>query len=64
VCDGCASHLSYNDQGIANRLYMSLADIHDALQAAIAADNHTKQVEQAKKEEELKKAGANKPPAL
>jgi hypothetical protein len=43
---------------------MALNDSHDALQAAIATDSHVKQVEQAWKEKELKKASANKPPAL
>lgn len=50
-----------NGLGIANRLEMTLIDPHDALQAAIATNNHVKQVKQAKAEAALKKAGANKP---
>jgi len=64
---GCAMvvHASINQsQGIATLLRMDLVHAQDALQAAIATDSHLKQVDQAKKEEALKKASANKAPAL
>ena len=63
--DGCAivvqAVIHSGSSGIADHLEMTLIDVHDALQAAIATNNHIKQVEQAKKEEALKKASANKP---
>ena len=40
---------------------MTLIDPHDALPAAIATADHLKQVKQAKADEALKKASANKP---
>ncbi|MGB3550924.1 MAG: hypothetical protein WA993_09545 [Candidatus Binatus sp.] len=61
---GCAIAVQaviYSNNGVASQLRMKLFDVHDALRAAIAADNYVKQVEQARKEGELKKAGANKP---
>ncbi len=61
---GCAiavrAQINSLDSGIANQLFVTLIDVHDALQAAIAADNHVKQANEAKKQEELKKASANK----
>ncbi|MGB3550923.1 MAG: hypothetical protein WA993_09540 [Candidatus Binatus sp.] len=47
--------------GIADGLDMTLIDPHDALPAAIATADHLKQVKQAKADEALKKASANKP---
>ncbi len=65
---GCAmvvrARITSNNGGVATSLEMTLTDAHDALQAAIAANDHVKHVQEARKEEALKKASANKAPAL
>lgn len=47
--------------GVVTNLREEIVDMHAVLQTAIASDNHVKQLEQAKREEAVKKAGANKP---
>ena len=47
--------------GVVGFLKAELVGVQPALQTAVAGDNHVKQVQQAKREEAVKKAGANKP---